>query len=66
MPAEKAERVFQVRIDRDDDGSFVAECPELPGCCAWASTYEEAVRLIMDAITRRLAEDEGGAAEGPR
>jgi predicted RNase H-like HicB family nuclease len=27
----------------DDDGAFVAEIPELPGCAADGATYEEAI-----------------------
>jgi predicted RNase H-like HicB family nuclease len=35
----------------DDDQSFVAEVPELPGCAADGSTYQEAVanaQVIID------------------
>lgn len=28
----------------DEDGLFVAEVPELPGCIADGATYEEAIR----------------------
>ncbi|MCJ7796002.1 MAG: type II toxin-antitoxin system HicB family antitoxin [Thermoleophilia bacterium] len=30
----------------DDDGPFVAEAPELPGCMADGATYEEALAKV--------------------
>jgi predicted RNase H-like HicB family nuclease len=34
----------------DEDGSFVAEIPELPGCMADGRTYQEAVARAEVAI----------------
>jgi predicted RNase H-like HicB family nuclease len=34
----------------DEDGSFVAEIPELPGCMADGGTYQEAVAHAEVAI----------------
>jgi predicted RNase H-like HicB family nuclease len=34
----------------DEDGSFVAEVPELPGCMADGRTYQEAVARAEVAI----------------
>ena len=34
---------------REDD-AYVAEVPELPGCMAHGSTYEEAIKNVQDAI----------------
>jgi len=34
----------------DEDGSFVAEVPELPGCMADGDTYQEAVANAEVAI----------------
>lgn len=33
-----------------EDNSFIAEVPELPGCMADGSTYEEALRNIEQII----------------
>jgi predicted RNase H-like HicB family nuclease len=42
--------VFNVTIDRDEDGVFIVECPSIPGCVSQGKTKEEAVENIKDAI----------------
>lgn len=39
-----------VLLDRDEDGVWVVECPELPGCISQGKTREEAIENIKDAI----------------
>ena len=34
----------------DEDGVFVAEVPQLPGCAAHGETQEEALKNINDAV----------------
>lgn len=34
----------------DEDGAFVAEVPELPGCAAHGSTQEAALASVQEAI----------------
>jgi predicted RNase H-like HicB family nuclease len=34
----------------DEDGAFIAEVPELPGCAAHGMTQEDALRNAQDAI----------------
>ena len=34
----------------EDDGAYIAELPELPGCMADGSTYEEAIRNAQVVI----------------
>jgi antitoxin HicB len=41
---------YRVILKSDDDGGFVAECPELPGCVSEGRTRAEAKRNIADAI----------------
>ncbi len=41
---------FRVIIEADEDGVFVAECPNLPGCISQGKTRAEAVTNIKDAI----------------
>ncbi len=42
---------FQVTIDRDEDGMWIAECPSIPGCVSQGKTKEESVVNIADAIS---------------
>ena len=46
---------FRVLVSQDEDGAFVAECPNLPGCVSQGKTHEEALRNIRDAIEGYLA-----------
>ena len=45
---------FHVLIETDEDGVFVAECPNLPGCISQGKTRAEAVGNIKDAISGYL------------
>ena len=42
--------VFNVTIDRDEDGVWIVECPSIPGCVSQGKTKEEALENIKDAI----------------
>jgi predicted RNase H-like HicB family nuclease len=41
---------FKITIERDEDGRFVAECLDLPGCLSEGETLEEAPENINEAI----------------
>jgi len=41
---------FRIIIQQDEDGIFVSECPNLPGCISQGKTREEAIENIQDAI----------------
>ena len=43
-------RVFQVIIEQDEAGYFVAECPALKACYTQGRTYEEVIENIKDVI----------------
>ena len=52
---------FPVIIEKDSDGFFVADCPDLAGCHTQGRTIEEAITNIRDAIKlnfKILKEDE--------
>lgn len=42
--------IFNVTIDRDEDGAYIVECPSIPGCVSQGKTKEEALESIKDAI----------------
>ncbi len=46
---------FRVLIEQDEDGVFVVECPNLPGCISQGKTREEALANVRDAIQGYLA-----------
>ncbi|MBF0552606.1 MAG: type II toxin-antitoxin system HicB family antitoxin [Deltaproteobacteria bacterium] len=41
---------FRVLIAQDEDGVFVAQCPDLPGCLSQGRTRAEAEVNITNAI----------------
>lgn len=41
---------LHVKIERDEDGYYVAEVPALPGCLSQGKDYEEALSNIKEAI----------------
>lgn len=45
---------FPVIIEKDKDGLFVADCPDLAGCHTQGRTIEEALANIRDAIKLHL------------
>jgi predicted RNase H-like HicB family nuclease len=42
--------IFNVTIDRDEDGVWVVECPSIPGCVSQGRTKDEALENIREAI----------------
>jgi predicted RNase H-like HicB family nuclease len=52
----KTKHVFQVIVEQDEAGYFVAECPALKACYTQGKTFEEAVENIKDVIALCLAD----------
>jgi len=46
--------IFNITIDRDEDGVWIVECPSIPGCVSQGHTKEEALENIKDAIRECL------------
>ena len=42
--------IFNVTIDRDEDGVWIVECPSIPGCVSQGETKDDAFRNIEEAI----------------
>lgn len=41
---------YKVIVSQDEDGIFVAECLDLPGCVSQGKSKAEALKNIKDAI----------------
>jgi predicted RNase H-like HicB family nuclease len=42
---------FNITLDRDEDGVWIAECPSIPGCVSQGHTKDEALTNVQEAIT---------------
>ena len=42
--------IFNVTIDRDEDGVWIVECPSIPGCVSQGKTKDEALENVKAAI----------------
>ena len=49
---------FSIECEREDDGRWLAEVPELPGVLAYGSTAEEAQVLALCVLAERLEHGE--------
>ncbi len=56
---------FTVLIERDEDGFYVAEVPDLKGCYTQGKTVEEVLKNIREVIELCL-EAEGGKKGLPK
>ena len=58
---------FKVELEREDDGRWIAEVPELPGVLAYGATSSEAQAkvqaLALRVVADRLEHGEAGAGE---
>ena len=54
MKARVEERVFNVLVERDEDGYYVASVVELPGCHTQAKTLDQLTRRIRKAVEAYL------------
>lgn len=45
---------YKVLVYRDEDGVFIAECVDLPGCVSDGKTKKEAVSNVKEAIQAYL------------
>lgn len=57
---------YRVRIEQDEDGVYVAEVPDLPGCVTQGRTRDEALSNVREAIeVYRASLDEHGEPVPP-
>jgi predicted RNase H-like HicB family nuclease len=58
---------FAIEIDREDDGRWIAEVPDLPGVLAYGATEAAAVAAAQALALRVLADrlEHGESPPGP-
>ena len=47
---------MQIEIEKEDDGRWIAEVPQLPGAMAYGATRDEAVAKVEALVLRLLAD----------
>ena len=47
---------LKIEIEREDDGRYLAEAPELPGVLAYGQSRQEAVRRVQALALRVIAD----------
>ena len=52
-------RDFSVVIERDEDGTFIASVPSLPGCHTQARSLDELMERMREAIALHLEVEPG-------
>jgi predicted RNase H-like HicB family nuclease len=62
----KTKHVFQVIVEQDEAGHFVAECPSLKACYTQGKTYEEVIENIKDVIALCLEDYKARQKPVPR
>ncbi len=50
----KRKHAFQVIVEQDEAGYFVAECPALKACYTQGKSYEEVMENIKDVLAMCL------------
>ena len=57
---------FTVLIERDEDGYYVAEVPDLKGCYTQGKTIEEAMKSIREVIKLCLEAKKDSSSKGKK
>jgi predicted RNase H-like HicB family nuclease len=57
---------FSIECEREEDGRWIAEIPELPGALAYGNTPEEAMARSEILALRALAEQLESGEVGPK
>ena len=57
---------YDIECEREDDGRWLAEVPQLPGVLAYGATRDEAVARVQILALRVLAEKLEHGESGPQ
>jgi len=47
---------MQIEVEREDDGRWIAEVPDLPGVMTYEATHEEAISRVKALALRAMAD----------
>ncbi len=47
---------MKIEVDREEDGRWIAEAPELPGAIVYGSSREEAIAKVESLVLRVIAD----------
>jgi predicted RNase H-like HicB family nuclease len=47
---------MEIEVEREDDGRWIAEVPDLPGVMVYAATREEAITKVQSLALRVIAD----------
>jgi predicted RNase H-like HicB family nuclease len=50
------DNAMKIEIEREDDGRWIAEVPDLPGVMAYAATRQEAIVKVQSLALRVIAD----------
>ena len=56
IAATRASRTLRVEFDRETDGRWIADIPDLPGVMAYGKTKDEAISKVQALAFKVLAE----------
>jgi predicted RNase H-like HicB family nuclease len=56
---------FSIELDREEDGRWIAEIPEVPGALAYGATQHEAVAKAYAIALRAVADDVEQSTDDP-
>ena len=47
---------MRIELEREDDGRWIAEVPDLPGVVAYGKTRKEAIAKVQSLVLRVIAD----------
>jgi predicted RNase H-like HicB family nuclease len=57
VPTSPGDESFRIVFEREEDGRWLAEIPDLPGVMAYGTTQEDADAAVTALALRVIAED---------
>lgn len=55
--APRVTRQLEIEVDRESDGRWIAEVPDIPGAMVYGNSREDAIEKVVQLAFRALADD---------